>query len=234
LQIHPEKVLLVDDNMLLLASMKRFFERECQDVIAVNTGEAAILNLQTQSFDLVLLDINLPDTDGWHVLEHIRNHSPHSKVVVISSIEAETVRETALQKGAVEFIEKPFDIVGLRGVLSKIYPQFDRGKRVYKTFKVRFGAKYKGITHDLSATGMLVMTNVLFECGSTLEISLNTSGDEYIPLKGRVVRTTDRDLSPEFFPPASKYSSEEVKYGVGIYLTEHSPEYPSFFSSLQA
>ncbi len=228
---YAEKILLVDDNTLLLSSTKRFFERDFQHVLAVTNGEDAIAHVQKQFFHVVVLDVNLPGIDGWHVLENIRRNSPHSQVVVISSEDGE-MRETAFGNGAFEFIEKPFDLGELKSIVMRIHALFESRKRVAKTFKVRFDDKYSGLTHNLSATGMLVVTSIPVECGTTLELFLHISDDKYMPLKGRVVRMTDSTCTPELSVQQWESPVEEVKYGLGIQLLEHPPEYPSFFNSL--
>lgn len=120
MQTHPEKVLLVEDNELLLFSMKRFLEREFNHVMAVSTGEDAITHLKGQFYNVVVLDIKLPGMDGWEVLEHIKRESPNTRVIVITTSEDEGTRENALSRGASEFLEKPFDLEELRKVLLRI------------------------------------------------------------------------------------------------------------------
>lgn len=120
MQIHPEKVLLIEDNELLLFSMKRFLEREFNHVMAVFRGEDAIAHLKGQFYNVVVLDIRLPGMDGWEVLEHIKRESPNTRVIVITTSEDEDTRENALRRGASEFLEKPFDLEELREVLLRI------------------------------------------------------------------------------------------------------------------
>ncbi|MEK6692947.1 MAG: response regulator [Nitrospirota bacterium] len=120
LQIHPEKVLLVEDNELLLFSMKRFLEREFNHVMAISTGEDAIAHLKGQFYNVVVLDIRLPGMDGWEVIEHIKRESPNTRVIVITTSEDEGTREKALSRGASEFLEKPFDLEELREILLRI------------------------------------------------------------------------------------------------------------------
>ncbi len=231
MQIHPEKILLVDDNELLLSSVKRFLEKDHYHVDAVCTGEEAIELLQKGFLHIVVLDLNLPGIDGWKVLEHIKNHRPQSKVVVVTSDGDEKTRKHALGSGAFEFLEKPFDLEGLRHVLKAIRSSFAKNSRVYKTFEVRFDTEHRGLTHDLSCTGMFIIANVPIECGTILEITLCISGNEYIPLKGRVVRTTESNCQSSIISGAGE-TKGWGKYGLGIQLIEHPPAYPSFVNSL--
>ena len=86
-KLRPENVLLVDDNELLLSGMKRFFEKDFVHVTASITGEEAIMNLQKHLYHVVILDINLPGVNGWTVLEYIKQNSPNSRVIIITSDE---------------------------------------------------------------------------------------------------------------------------------------------------
>src|SRR4030066_1009245 len=92
LKLRPENVLLVDDNELLLSGMKRFLEKDFVHVAASVTGEEAIMNIQKHLYHVVILDINLPGVNGWTVLEHIKQNSPHSRVIIITSDEDGGIR----------------------------------------------------------------------------------------------------------------------------------------------
>jgi len=230
--VRPEKVLLVDDNELLLSGMKRFFEKDFLHVAATRTGEEAILNIQRQTFHIIILDLNLPGVSGWEVLDYIKQKSPNSSVIIITSSEEGDLRQKALERGATEFMEKPFNIDELKYVLMNIISQ-QRHKRVLKTFPVRFDNECKGLVCNLSSTGMFILTNSFCECGTTLNIALDVSEKEVIPLKGQVVRTVESAFktTPSLTNPWM--FQEGMDYGLGIKLLEQPPVYASLLNSLQ-
>jgi DNA-binding response OmpR family regulator len=230
--VRPENVLLVDDNELLLSGMKRFFEKNFVHVTASNSGEEAINNIRQHSYQVVILDINLPGINGWEVLDYIKRNCPQTSVIIITSSEDGKIRQNALERGASECMGKPFNLDDLKGVLLDILSR-QRHQRKQKTYPVRFGNQCTGLVCDLSFTGMFILTDKFFACGTTLnDIVLEVNEGEVIPLKGEVVRSvesvskTSLSLSDEWKLP------ENLHYGLGIKLLEQSPGYSSLVSSL--
>jgi len=218
--MRPESVLFVDDNELLRSLMTRFFKKEFQQVMAVGTGSEAMKLIQEKFYHIVILDKRLPDIDGLEVLQYIRGKSPHSRVVMITSNADEDVRREALEKGAFEFFEKPFDIEKLKAAL--------RGMRVFKSVQARIDEKHEGIIYNFSDSGILVMTDAVFECGATVDILLCISDNKNIPLKGRVVRVADSSS----IRSKSPLPEDGMKYGVGMQLVDPPSDYHSFVDSL--
>lgn len=232
LYVRPENVLLVDDNELLLSGMKRFFEKDFVNVTASTTGEEAIKNIQQQFYQVVILDIKLPGINGWEVLDYIKQNSPDTSVIIITSSEDGRIRQQALERGASECLGKPFNIDDLKGVLMDILSQ-QRYQRKQKTYPVRFGNQCTGLVCNLSFTGMFILTDKFLECGTTLhDIILEVNEGEEIPLKGEVVRSVESAYKTI---PALSYDRklpEGLNYGLGIKLLEQSPVYSSLVNSL--
>ena len=229
--LRPENVLLVDDNELLLSGMKRFFEKDFVNVTASITGEEAIEHMQKRLYHVVILDINLPGINGWEVLEYIKQKSPNTRVIIITSSEDGGIRQEAIQKGASECMGKPFNLDELRYVLMKAL-SLQRVQRVQKTFPVRFGNGCKGMVFNLSSTGMLIVTDIICECGATLDITLKVTEEERIPLKGRVVRTIESISETPSYLSAESTLPEGMNYGMGIKILEQPQVYSSLISSL--
>jgi DNA-binding response OmpR family regulator len=234
LALRHETVLLVDDNELLLHGMKRFFARDFQHVTAVSTGEEAITEVRRRFFHIVVLDINLPRMDGWEVLSRIMHHSPASRVVIITAREDRAVRQRAIEKGAVDLLGKPFHLKELKDIVIKILSYCERDRRVGRSFEVEIERRYRGLTHNLSATGMLVLTNVTFEPAATLSLMMRVGSGEQISLKGQVVRTVDWSGNVITGHLDGAKNAGAVTYGLGVRLIEQSPAYSSFISSLLA
>jgi len=231
LKLRPENVLLVDDNELLLSGMKRFFEKDFVHVTASITGEEAIEHIQKRLYHVVILDISLPGISGWEVLEYIKQKSPNTRVIIITSSEDGGIRQDAIQKGASECMGKPFNLDELRYVLMNAL-SLQRNQRVQKTFPVRFGNDCKGWVFNLSSTGMLILTDIFCECGTTLDITLKVTEEEMIPLQGQVVRTIDSVPKTTPSLSAERTLPEGMNYGLGIKILEQPQVYSSLVSSL--
>src|SRR5438105_9836477 len=103
-----KKILIVEDDEFLAEIYKRELERESFDVEVVVNGEAGLTALTEQNFDLVLLDIMLPKTDGLSVLEHIRKDPKTAKVpvVMLSNLSQDSTVKQALSLGANGYLVK--------------------------------------------------------------------------------------------------------------------------------
>jgi two-component system response regulator (stage 0 sporulation protein F) len=220
-------ILLVDDNALLLSGMKRIFEKEFEQVLTAPTAKDALAHFQERPCPIIVLDINLPDMNGCEVLEFIKRRSPESMVIIITSDGDERLKEEVFRKGAFEFLEKPFDIHSLRDALSRLSFFLEKEKRVKDTLEVRIEQKHRGLVYNLSPTGLSVTADVLYGCGTVLDMAVCPADKEEIALKGFVVRTVDTSSKPQ--PPPDL---AEMKYGLGIKLINRPPLYSSLINSL--
>jgi DNA-binding NarL/FixJ family response regulator len=103
----PLRVLVVDDNEDVRGLLRIAFSRADIDVIgsAADSREALAM-AQHDRPGIILLDVNLPEVNGLDVLPLLREHCPHSRVVMFSAQCGSHVTETAMQRGAVGFVEK--------------------------------------------------------------------------------------------------------------------------------
>lgn len=104
------KILVMDNEADILSSVKMILEKEGWDVVCVTTGKSAVSKMRTKKFDLVILDIMMPDISGWDVFERIKKLNPKQKVMFLSALEISPERRIQLEKyGLAEYIVKPFD-----------------------------------------------------------------------------------------------------------------------------
>lgn len=121
----PLKVLLVDDDPVLLETLKTELERQGHAVTTAGNGRDA-LRLATESrYDLVLLDVMIPYMDGYHVAREIglRLAENAPKVILITARDTERERGVALMSGADAALQKPFDLDALRRVMAEVLPE---------------------------------------------------------------------------------------------------------------
>ena len=104
-----KNILVVDDNKLNLASARKTLSGEYK-VIPVMKGEQALSYLEHGECDIILLDINMPEMDGYEVFAEIRKIEKCAEIPIIfltSDNDAETETK-CFETGAVDFIAKPF------------------------------------------------------------------------------------------------------------------------------
>ena len=108
-----KRVLIVEDNADLALGLKRNLEHEGHHAAVAPTAGAALDLARTEAPDLVVLDLGLPDHDGYWVLEQLREAGCQSPVLILSArgLEADKVRGFRL--GADDYVTKPFGVVEL-------------------------------------------------------------------------------------------------------------------------
>lgn len=115
-----KRILVVEDNAELAKLLELILRRANYDVNVANDGFDALRQFEMQRPDLVLLDIMLPNLDGYEVADRIR-HEQHSDVpvVMLSSLDSYLDMERSRQVGATDHIAKPFDKDVLLQVIEK-------------------------------------------------------------------------------------------------------------------
>lgn len=101
-------VLLVEDDELTRNLLKAYLEKESFSVSSASDGQEMIALLDRDSFDLVFLDLNLPDEDGLSLARRLRSRSP-VPLIVLTSRQSQEDRIAALEIGADDYVTKPFD-----------------------------------------------------------------------------------------------------------------------------
>ena len=101
------RILLVDDEESIRHSLGEILGFEGYDVITAESGEAAILQIQKETFDLVILDLKMPGIDGLEVLNYIHDAAPDTKVILLTAHGFLESAIQALREGAQDYILKP-------------------------------------------------------------------------------------------------------------------------------
>jgi two-component system KDP operon response regulator KdpE len=105
--VSQPRVLVVDDEPQIRRALRLVLRANGYDVAEVETGEGALDALVMQPFDLMILDLMLPDLDGVEVCRRVREWS-RLPVVVLSAHGEEEVKVRALDEGADDYVTKPF------------------------------------------------------------------------------------------------------------------------------
>ena len=110
-----EKILIVDDEPFICESLERILREEQYYAASVLRGEAALKLIGEEQFDLVFLDLRLPDLPGLEVLRRIKTLDPDLLVIVMTGYASVESAVEALKMGAYDYIKKPFkaDVIKL-------------------------------------------------------------------------------------------------------------------------
>ncbi len=121
------KLLVVEDEPSLLHSIQDFFMQEEFLCDGTGTFKEAISKIEDINYDCIILDINLPDGNGLHLLQYLRKHEKEDCVVIISARNSLDDKITGLNLGADDYLTKPFHLSELnarvKALLRRKYPQ---------------------------------------------------------------------------------------------------------------
>ena len=106
--VHNPRLLLVDDEPRILDSLSKLLENRGLDISVASNGSEAIKQLISNNFDLVLLDLRLPDMNGHEIMDFINSRSIDVIVIVISGETGIDSAIGALQRGAYGYLRKPY------------------------------------------------------------------------------------------------------------------------------
>ena len=115
------KILIVDDEPDVVESVRLGFTLQWRDVDVIGTGEGerAIDLVEHESPDLVLLDVGLPDIDGYRVLERIREFSD-VPIVMLTARDGTIDKVKGLELGADDYVTKPFSLMELLARVASV------------------------------------------------------------------------------------------------------------------
>jgi DNA-binding NtrC family response regulator len=102
-------VLIIDDEAEIRESLQTLLEMEGYEVDSAPTGEEGLARIGERTFDLVLLDLALPDRNGIDLLAELHNQAPQIAVIMITAYGTVENAVRAMQAGASNFVQKPWD-----------------------------------------------------------------------------------------------------------------------------
>jgi len=121
------RILLVEDEENIREALKLNLELEGYEVVATGNGKRALELLSGQHFDLLLLDVMLPDVDGFTITEQVRLSNSEVAILLLTAKDMPTDRITGLKKGADDYLTKPFN---LEELLLRVSILLRRSQRV--------------------------------------------------------------------------------------------------------
>jgi len=153
------KLLVVEDEPAALKNITYLMEKEGHEVLGTLSGSDALNMLEEHEFDVVLTDLRMDQVDGIEVLERAKQVSPNSEVIMITAYASIPSAVETMQKGAYNYIRKPFKIDEVRKIVRAAV---EKVKLKNENFQLReqierFEGKVKIITnnslmHDLLET----------------------------------------------------------------------------------
>lgn len=112
----PKKILLVDDEDIIHQSIKRAFEKSPYEFLSAYNGNEGVEKASQFLPDLILLDINMPEKDGYAVVRAIRGNkgTKHIPIIMLTGLGEVVDKVVGYELGVEDYMTKPFDVESLR------------------------------------------------------------------------------------------------------------------------
>ena len=151
------RVLVVEDEQKVADALREGLQDEQYEVVVERTGEGAFFRVNTENYDVILLDLTLPGRDGLEILRALRQRGLKTPVLVLTARDTLRDRVTGLDSGADDYLVKPFAFAEL---LARIRALARRG-RVTDAPRLRVGElEVDLITRRVTRSGKAVELTV--------------------------------------------------------------------------
>ena len=124
--VQKARILAVDDDQNILKVVQAILQEKDYEVDTAQTGEEAIKKTKENTYDLMLIDIRLPDTEGTELLTKVRDTKPRIRKIIVTGYPTLQNAVTAVNKAADAYVMKPFDVDNL---LNTIEDQLAKQKK---------------------------------------------------------------------------------------------------------
>ncbi|MDA0529235.1 efflux system response regulator transcription factor AdeR [Acinetobacter baumannii] len=184
-------ILVVEDDYDIGDIIENYLKREGMSVIRAMNGKQAIELHASQPIDLILLDIKLPELNGWEVLNKIRQKA-QTPVIMLTALDQDIDKVMALRIGADDFVVKPFNpnevIARVQAVLrrTQFANKATNKNKLYKnieidtdTHSVYIHSENKKILLNLTLTEYKIISFMIEQPHKVLKILLNLTLTEY-------------------------------------------------------
>lgn len=113
------KILILDDEKDFCSSLKDFFSEKGLSVFTACSGKDGIKLAEKEKPDFILLDIKMQEMDGIDVLKKLRGIHPKCKVIMVTGIASEKLKDTLIKAGVLAYVTKPVNLQDLYKIISE-------------------------------------------------------------------------------------------------------------------
>lgn len=146
------KILVADDEQQLLDTVRAYLESANFDVLVARNGREALFTFRHEQPDLIILDVMMPEMDGWEAARLIRRESDVPILFLTARVD-DVDKITGLEIGADEYITKPFSprvlVAQVRAVLRRVYGELSTEPSVWRVGDLQLN----GETHTVTLNG---------------------------------------------------------------------------------
>lgn len=228
-----QRILVVDDDRSIVKVVRGYLEQASFEVLTAYDGESALHTLRSERPDLLVLDLMLPDRDGWEITRMIRSDRTlgQTPIIMLTARVEDTDKIVGLEMGADDYITKPFNareiVARVRSLLRRAHygqnaqPQQLRIGEIILDPDQRL-VSVEGQSVDLTRTEFTLLQLLMSNAGHTFtrdELLEKSMGYAYEGM-GRTLDTHISNLRKKIEPDASSPTYIQTVYGIGYRMAK--------------
>ncbi|NQV29462.1 MAG: sigma-54-dependent Fis family transcriptional regulator [Candidatus Marinimicrobia bacterium] len=221
-QIGP-RILIIDDEQDFLDATANLLRRLNYEPMITRDAEYALELVESQNYDLVLCDLQMPDLDGLEMLRRIHLYAKDLPVVIVSAYGTIDRAVACMKAGAFEFIEKPFEVDHLKVVIERAL-QFTNLVEERQHLLQQLKAKYK-FENIISKSDVMLQIFKLIETIAPTDVNILITGESGTgkELIARSIHARSKRQAKPFVPmncgalPENLFESELFGYEKGAF-----------------
>ncbi len=224
------KILLIDDDVAITQVLKEVLEREGYHVTTKHTGQEALLSASSFHPDVILVDYNLPDTDGFEICRKLKMNPKTAEipVMMVTGRSADSEAVTALELGADDYIIKPFSaqvlVARVRVLLRRFQQVLLNPKDIVNLHSIKIDRKKFSVEVEEIEVKLTSTEYKLLECLSSKPGWVFTRGQLINELNGDNHAVTDRSIDVQIVGLRKKLGTAgkfiETLRGVGYRIRD--------------
>jgi two-component system alkaline phosphatase synthesis response regulator PhoP len=223
--IMSRKILIADDEAYLLETLEAYLRREGYQVVTARTGREALFAFRHEQPDLVILDVMMPEMDGWEAARLIRKEADVPLMFLTARID-DIDQVTGLELGADEYVTKPFSarvvVARVRALLRRVYGELSTEPVVCRIGTLELNTETRlvsveGQRIDLTPTEFAILQTLMMRPGrvfTRMELLDSAQGDAYAGYE-RTIDVHIKNLRLKIEPEAHHPRYIETVFGVG-------------------
>lgn len=222
------KILIADDEQHILETVAAYLRQEGYQVVTARNGSEAVYSFRHEQPDLVILDVMMPEMDGWQAARLIRKDSSVPLLFLTARID-DADQITGLELGADEYIVKPFSprvvVAKVRALLRRAYGELAQEPQIWRVGDLEVNAETRRVTVggqavDLTPSEFGILQTLIARPGrvfTRMELLDAVQGEAYAGYERTIdVHVKNLRLKIEPDPRTPRYI--ETVYGVGYRL----------------
>ena len=228
-----ETILVVDDDKEIVRLVRGYLQQAGYDVLVAYDGETAVHTLRRENVDLLVLDLMLPDRDGWDITRLIRSDASlaHTPIIMLTARVEDVDKILGLELGADDYVTKPFNprelVARVRALLRRSQADQRPATQTLQVADLRLDAGRREVTVagravDLTPTEFDLLRALMENPGYAFtrdELMEKGLGYAYTGM-GRTLDSHVKNLRHKIEPDPKNPIYIETVYGVGYRLAD--------------